>query len=246
MGDSSQTILIVDDEPNIRLMLRTTLAGDGYRVREANSSTQAIESIEREVPDLLVLDLRMPPVDGTAVLEFLRRRPLEQRLPTIVLTAYGSVPVAVNAIRLGAVDFLEKPITPDELRKSVASALLARNAEGQGPDDEASYDQVLQRVRKEIWQQHYADAEALLNKLAAQAHGDPAYLNLLGVLHKAEGSRRLAKKFYKMALRADSEYAAAIQNLRRLFDLETYGRTDQDVVLGDKTELLNDLFGEGG
>jgi len=117
-------ILIVDDETNIRLMLRTALKSEGYVIREARDGREAMEAIDREVPDLMILDLSMPALDGLGVLKELRGMRDERKPRIIVLTAYGSIPTAVKATRLGAVDFLEKPVSPDEVREAVAAALL--------------------------------------------------------------------------------------------------------------------------
>jgi DNA-binding NtrC family response regulator len=117
------TVLITDDDEHIRLMLRTALECEGYRVRQAVGAEAAIASIEHELPDVVVLDLWMPGINGIAVLEHLSQKPEEQRPGVIVLAAQAGIPDAVRAMRLGAADFLEKPITPDQLRKSVIAAL---------------------------------------------------------------------------------------------------------------------------
>src|SRR5581483_10464329 len=118
------SILITDDESNIRLMLRTALESDGYTVREASNGREALEAIRNTPPDLMVLDMNMPEVDGMTVLEQMKTLAANVTRPrVIVLTAYGSIPTAVKATRLGAIDFLEKPITPTDLREVVHSAL---------------------------------------------------------------------------------------------------------------------------
>src|SRR5271170_7823384 len=116
------SILVTDDESGIRLMLRTALESEGYQVREASNGREALEAISREAPDLMVLDLNMPVLDGMAVLE--QMKSIAGAKPrVIILTAYGSITAAVKATRLGAVDFLEKPITPSDLREAVRGVL---------------------------------------------------------------------------------------------------------------------------
>jgi DNA-binding response OmpR family regulator len=123
-------VLIVDDEPNIRLMLRTALQSTGYRVLEAADGLAALSLLRRTRCDLVLLDLRMPKVDGLWALYRLRER--GDTTPVVVLTAHGSIPDAVTAMRLGAIDFLTKPMTPDELR-AVVSAALRRTEDRPAP-----------------------------------------------------------------------------------------------------------------
>jgi DNA-binding NtrC family response regulator len=117
------SVLITDDDEHIRLMLRTALECEGYRVRQAVGAEAAIAAIEHELPDIVVLDLWMPGISGIAVLEHLSQKTEDQRPGVIVLAAQGGIPDAVRAMQLGAADFLEKPITPEQLRKSVVAAL---------------------------------------------------------------------------------------------------------------------------
>jgi DNA-binding response OmpR family regulator len=114
-------VLIVDDEPNVRLVLRTTLQSTGYRVLEAPDGLAALLQLRKTRCDLILLDLRMPEVDGLWALYRLRER--GDTTPVLVLTAHGSIPDAVTAMKLGAIDFLTKPITPDKLREAVSAAL---------------------------------------------------------------------------------------------------------------------------
>src|SRR5262245_39490116 len=110
-------ILIVDDETNIRLMLRTALETSGYSIEEATNGREGLDAVTLRKPDMMILDLSMPQTDGFGVLEGLRGMRPSQRPKVIVLTAYGSIPAAVKATRLGALDFLEKPVAPDEVRE---------------------------------------------------------------------------------------------------------------------------------
>ncbi|HEX8915052.1 MAG TPA: response regulator [Humisphaera sp.] len=239
-------VLVVDDEPNIRLMLRTALESAGFVVDEAADGRQAIESIDRDVPDLMVLDLSMPVLDGMGVLRQLRDRPADRRPPVVVLTAYGSVPTAVRAVRLGARDFLEKPTTPDDLRAAVRG-VLADDRPGRADDGQGrpTYDQVLDRVRTALREGQMTDAESLLMRAGSiAADDDAAFLNLAGVFHEAMGRRPAAKRYYGKAIRANGRYEPAQQNMRRLFELDRFGRTKQLVALGDEPEFAAD--GSGG
>lgn len=114
-------VLIVDDEPNVRLMLRTTLESAGYAVDQAEDGAAALEHLAARTYDLVLLDLKTPQLDGIASLRQLRER--GDLSPVVVLTAHGSVPDAVEAMKLGAIDFLSKPTTPARLRQVAAQAI---------------------------------------------------------------------------------------------------------------------------
>jgi len=233
-------ILIVDDETNIRLMLKTTLGTEGYAIDQATNGREALASIDANKPDVMILDLSMPVMDGMSVLHELKNVHAENKPRIIVLTAYGSIATAVKATRLGAVDFLEKPISPDEVRESVAAALSEQLPK---PRIDASdplsggYAGVLDRVRRSLRLASYSDAETLLMKAADLAHKDAAYFNLLGVLYESQRKWRLAKKFYGKAIAADKKYEPAQSNMRRIYELETFGRSREPVCLGDEPDI---------
>jgi two-component system response regulator FlrC len=122
---STQRVLIVDDEPGIVLFLRKALEKEGLRVASAADGSEAMSKLARETFHLMITDLKMPGIDG---MELVRRARAEQpEMEVIVLTAHGTVETAVQAMKLGAFDYLTKPIvSPDELRLLVARALERR------------------------------------------------------------------------------------------------------------------------
>lgn len=236
------SILIADDESNIRQTLRTALESDGYSVCEASSGLEALAAIEWQMPDLIVLDLNMPNMDGMAFLEHLQSLTVAHKPRVIILTAFGSIATAVRATQLGAVEFLEKPITPVELRQTVRSVLTEPELDSP-PAGEANikddYAEALNRARKSLRLADYANVEALLEKAAQMRNQDTAeYFNLLGVLYEAHHKWRLARKCYAKAVAADKRFEPAQANMRRLYELRTYGRTHQAVMLGDESADL--------
>jgi DNA-binding response OmpR family regulator len=234
------SILITDDESAIRLMLRTALESDGFLVTEAANGREALEAIKTNIPDLMVLDLNMPVLDGMAVLEQMKSLAAANRPRVIILTAYGSIPAAVKATRLGALDFIEKPITPTEFRHAIRSVL--EEPELDFPPDvvvdvPGGYERVLDRIRKLLRMADYETAMNLLMKAADRNdQQSAAYFNLLGVLYEAQHKWRLARKCYDKALDADENYQPAKSNLRRLLELRRYGRSSQAVILGDEAD----------
>lgn len=118
-------VLVVDDEPTIRLGVEYSLITEGYEVLTASDGDEAIEQMvnasEDEMPDAVVLDLRMPGADG---MEVMRRVAASGRvIPVAIASAYIDSPTAFEAVELGVVDFLKKPITPDQVRTLVARML---------------------------------------------------------------------------------------------------------------------------
>jgi DNA-binding response OmpR family regulator len=234
-------ILIVDDEPNIRLVLRMALASEGYALDEAPNGRAALDMISVRKPDLMILDLHMPEIDGFGVLQAIKQMRPNERPKVIVLTAYGSIPAAVKATRLGAMDFLEKPVSPDEVREAVEAVLAEpvpqEPVPANGDSVDGGYAAVLDRVRKALRLAKYADAEALLMKAADLGEKDSAYFNLLGVLYESQRKWRLAKKFYGKAIAADGKYEPAQQNMRRIYELYQFGRSQNPVTLGDEIDV---------
>jgi len=114
-------ILIVDDDNYHRSMLRATLQSRGYGVIEAPTGEAAIPATEKEKPDLVITDLKMPGIDGIETLKQIKS--IDKNIPVLVLTAFGTIPTAVCAVRYGAYDFLEKPVNIDTLAIAIESAL---------------------------------------------------------------------------------------------------------------------------
>jgi len=115
------SILIVDDEATMREACHEVLASEGFSLQEASSGEEALQIIARRSFDLLILDIKMPRVDGLEILRHVQKE--SPGTATVVITGYPSIDTAVEAMRLGAVDFLPKPFTPDVLRLTVRRVL---------------------------------------------------------------------------------------------------------------------------
>jgi DNA-binding response OmpR family regulator len=225
------TVLIAEDERSIRVLLRTYLETEGYRVREAADGRETLAEIARVVPDTLLLDLSMPPPQGMEVLRFLRTADMPRKPAVIILTAYGSVKLAVEAMKLGALEFLEKPASPEVL----LTTLERVHAEQMLAQDKSldSYDALLARARIALSDGEFDRAESLLLRAAPLGKEDPLYWNLLGLYAELGGDLDLARKYYGHALRQNSNYAPAQQNMRRLYELRTFGRSDEPPALSE-------------
>jgi CheY-like chemotaxis protein len=118
----SQRILIIDDEENIRRVTRLTLQAAGYEVGEAADGERGLDSFgDGSAWDAVLLDQRMPGMDGLETLRHIKERNPAARV--IMSTAYASIELAVDAMKLGATDFVRKPMTPEILRNAVAASL---------------------------------------------------------------------------------------------------------------------------
>ena len=118
LADSNQTILIADDEPSILKILSTRLSLKGYTVLTAADGQEALDVFNATVPDLLILDVMMPKLNGYAVCEALRA---ESTVPIIMLTALGDVADRINGLNIGADDYMVKPFSPKELEARINS-----------------------------------------------------------------------------------------------------------------------------
>lgn len=117
----THTILIVDDEKDIRTALTGILEDEGYQVLSAESGVEGIETARQELPDLILLDIWMPGMDGLETLEKLKS--LIPQITVIMISGHGTIDTAVRATKLGAFDFIEKPLSLEKVLISVANAL---------------------------------------------------------------------------------------------------------------------------
>ncbi len=137
-------VLVIDDEENIRLVLKTCLKEEGYHVSEAANGAEGLVRLDRETFDFIICDVRMPVMDGLAFLTEVKEKGI--LAPVIMLSAYGSVESALEAIKKGAFDYVFKPFNPDEVlltlkkaqereelrRENMALRKAAANTEGRG------------------------------------------------------------------------------------------------------------------
>jgi DNA-binding response OmpR family regulator len=239
MSINSERVLVVDDEPNIRLVFRTALEPSGYSVDEAGDGLEALEHLAAATADVVVLDLQMPGLGG---MDFLRRlRDLGDETPVVVVTAYGTVPDAVEAMRLGAIDFLSKPLSPEALRR-VVGEVLARHAEPvaavpRSPTARPATAPTaitvgpvildLTEAKRALNRREFDRAVDLLEEALAAAPDSAEAHTLLGVLYEARGQDHAAYHAYRAALTANPFYAPARDNLRRYcerFGLDVHNR----------------------
>jgi DNA-binding response OmpR family regulator len=122
-------ILVVDDQPDIRLMCRVNLHLEGYEVLEAADGDAGLQLVRSAQPDLILLDVMMPGVDGWQVLETLKQDPKTASIPVILLTARVQREDEIRGWSSGAADYLSKPFNPSTLTEVVRRTLLHENDE---------------------------------------------------------------------------------------------------------------------
>ena len=143
MGSSGR-LLVVDDDPSVRAMLVEYLGGHRYDVRAADSGTAMRAEIERDLPDLVLLDIRMPGEDGLTLARFLRER---YDVGIIMVTASSDVVDRVVGLEIGADDYIAKPFDPRELLARVKSVLRRMQAKPQSEAAAAAAPAAAKRVR---------------------------------------------------------------------------------------------------
>jgi DNA-binding response OmpR family regulator len=225
----NESVLIAEDERSIRSLLRTYLESEGYSVREAADGVETLAELAREVPHVLLLDLSMPPPQGMDVLRHIRQSNMAVKPAVVILTAYGSVKLAVEAMRLGALDFLEKPASPEVLLETLAR--IGRERQLVQDKSADTYDVLLARARVELANMDLVRAEGLLLRAAPLGEKDPAFHNLMGLLAELRENFSEARKHYGKAISLDGKFAPAQQNMRRMYELREFGHSNEPGAL---------------
>ncbi|MGH2537700.1 MAG: response regulator [Candidatus Promineifilaceae bacterium] len=123
----AQSVLVVDDEQMARTMLRLILVRAGFEVFEAKDGYEALAEVQRQLPDLVILDIMMPGMDGFAVCEALRKDDRSADVPIIMLSARADSESVVKGLQVGATHYMTKPVNPEELTRQVRETLSVRN-----------------------------------------------------------------------------------------------------------------------
>jgi len=213
MTQSQVHILVVDDERNIRNNLRMVLETAGYKVDTANNGDDALLRVKEGLYNIAFVDVQMPKMDGLEVLRYFRG--LRPKMAVVILTAYGTVSRAVEAMKLGALDFLEKPFDPKNLLLLCEEILQRQKIGMSGTVDEMLHLAELARQRKA-----YVEARVHLKIAMMRDLTRPEPYYQLGELSERGGNVREALHYYYMALEARPTFEPAREALQRLGRLD--------------------------
>ena len=144
MESGQRTVLVVDDEDGIRETVREILTDEGYRVIAASNGSEVLGLVEREKPDVILLDIWMPEIDGIVLLRQIKRGHPEARI--VMISGHGSIHTAVTATKLGAFDFIEKPLSLDGLLATVKRACAGAGREAPAAEEDLRAPGVSARV----------------------------------------------------------------------------------------------------
>ena len=205
-----KSILIVDDEKNILLTLSQSLEALQLETDTAANGEEALVKLKQKDFGLILLDIRMPGMDGMEVLRQVRE--IRPDIGIIMITAHGTIELAVEAMKLGAVDFLQKPFSPEEIRELVSRVL---DRERLDERKVADYGVAIELAKRSIGSRHFGAAVEQVRKAIFLDPARPEAFNLLGALLEVQGDRLEAQKNYRAALSLDPSYAPAIKNLER-------------------------------
>jgi DNA-binding response OmpR family regulator len=211
-------------------------------VETTGDGESALAQIAEGPCDLVLLDLHMPGLNGMEVLR--RLRDLGFDVPVMIVTAHGGIPDVVRAMRLGAIDFLAKPLTPDALR-TAADEVLARHADhrpghvhdADRPVTAASqFARNLRCAKRALTRRAFDEAEVFLKQAVALNPRSAEAHNLTGVLMELRGDHDASYRAYRAALKADRRYEPARHNMTRYYERFTFGRSAVPLDLGDTPE----------
>lgn len=214
-------ILVVDDEKNIRITIAYSLEQMKIPVETAADGQEALQKLRSGKFRLVFLDLRMPGMDGMELLRIIKEEWPDIRV--VIITAHGSISSAVEAMKIGAVDFIQKPFSQGEICE-LASRLL--ESEPLDASNVADYCELIELARRYIADQNFRHARTLLSKAIARGPEHPQAYNLLGALLEISHESIEAQKFYRAALDIDPTYKPAWFNLERATSMNGHGDID--------------------
>jgi DNA-binding NtrC family response regulator len=217
----NKNILVVDDEKNIRLTMSHSLKSLGVQVQTAADGEEALRELSKNHFDLVFLDLKMPGMEGMEVLHHIKKNWPDT--PVIIITAHGTIEIEIEAMKLGAVDLIQKPFNPAEIR---GLAELVLNRGSLDKDKVADYASFIELAKRYISERDFSTARELTKKAISFDPSRPEAYNLLGVLLEIDHQSLEAQKFYRAALDIDPTYKPAAGNLERATSRHKLGKID--------------------
>ncbi|MTI48546.1 MAG: sigma-54-dependent Fis family transcriptional regulator [Firmicutes bacterium] len=190
-----KTILIADDEKNMIWALKKALSKEGYNIISASNGVEALELFSKNVPSLVLLDLKMPKLNGIEALKEMKKSNPE--IPVIMLTAHGSAKTAVEAMKIGALDYLSKPFDIEELKIIINKAIDYKNL-----TDEVSY---LKEKLRETDTKIVYESDEMNELLKTSLRVAPTKANVLILGESGTGKELIANFIHKNSERSEGE-----------------------------------------
>jgi DNA-binding NtrC family response regulator len=209
-----QKILIVDDEKNILLLMKKVLDELNFSVDTCMEGIKALTLLQKQNIDLLLLDLNLPDIGGMDILKSIGH--MARKPDVIIITAFGNIENAVETMKLGAVDFMQKPFTPDQIRSTVLKVMERRNF---ALNDTVNYDQSIEMAKKLIKDGLYKQASEFAQKAIDFMPSNSEGYNFLGAILEIRGDLKNAIEAYQTACHIDPMYEPARKNLERITTL---------------------------
>lgn len=147
LAEKSKRILVAEDEEHIRRLIKVVLESENYHIIEARDGKEALEKVSDEMPDLIILDLMMPKVDGIEACKHLKKNVLTRKIPVIMLTAKREMADKVVGVSAGADDYLTKPFEPRELRVRVRTFLQKGRRERNPVTNLPTFEHILNKLK---------------------------------------------------------------------------------------------------
>jgi two-component system, NtrC family, nitrogen regulation response regulator NtrX len=189
------SILIVDDEPGVRSALSGVLRDEGYEVDAADSGEACLERLARQAYDVVVLDIWLPGMDGLATLSRMRERQIDSQV--VIISGHGNVESAVRAIKMGAFDFVEKPLSLEKTVLVVRNALRQRNLEAEN---------LALRARVDAQHQMIGESYAMAKLREQVAMAAPTNGRVLIIGENGTGKELVARNIHGMSRRRSASF----------------------------------------
>jgi len=189
-------VLVVDDTKNIRMLLTTCLQLIGYDVVTATDGYEALEMLEKEKPDLIFLDIKLPEISGTEV--FRRIRSTGIMTPVVIMTAFATVKNAIECTKLGAVAYLQKPFTADKVKTVIEELSSATISE------DNSIDSNILKCKELLHNGYIDEAFIKLKKLLALDPTNGEIYFLIGTIYEKKNNVVESTRFYNISKQFNS------------------------------------------